>query len=143
MGLPGGLLDCRVEDDQQPGQEQVDHDEGDQRPAPQHGTELRDDLQRRDQVQHQARRCQDQGRGEQRPEGLADRRRDRLVFALGAAIADIVLGEQDAVVDGGAQLDGADDQVADVDHVLAAQVRHGKVQPDGALDGEHQQERDE
>ena len=70
-----------------------------------------------------------------------DRADDCVALAHGQPVLQIAVGEQDGVVHRRAQLNRADDQVGDVEDRLIEEVGQRQVDPDGRLDGQHQDHR--
>ena len=81
----------------------------------------------------------DGARGEDGGEALAQSLYRRLLALHLQLQLQIAVGDDDGVVDGGAHLNGADHQIAQEEEVGVSEYRHREVDPDGALNGEHQQ----
>ena len=92
-----------------------------------------------DAADEEAGHSHDGARGEHGGEALAQGGHGGGLPVHGALELQVAVGDDDGVVDGGAHLDGAHHQIAQEEEVGAGEHGDGEVDPDGALDGEHQE----
>ena len=139
--MPGGAPDNAIKQHEQRRQEARDQRQRQQRSAGEQEAQAGHRRHAGRESQREARSSQDAGRHEQRRERFAQRKVCGLARRDASTVTQVMRGQQNAVVDGGAQLHRVDDEVADEVHRLAHEVRDRQVDPDARLDGEQQHER--